>query len=211
MLKLHDYNKSSAAYRVRIALNIKQLDYEKININLLHAEHQQAEYLAINSQGLVPTLQDGEVVIHQSLAIIEYLEESYLGHALLPSDPLCKARVRALAYQVAMDVHPLNNLRVRRYLKNELNLAEEKDMLWYRHWISTGFKAIEKTLAEQNSNGKFCLGNTPTLADVCLIPQLYNAKRFDCNLNEFSLLRSIDEHCNGLTAFQLAHPDNVQE
>lgn len=202
---LHDYFRSSAAYRVRIALNLKGLDYHQQSVSLVQGEQRSAAYLALNPQGLVPALELGDgQVLSQSLAIIEYLDEVHPGPALLPADPLGRARVRALANIVACDMHPLNNLRVLGYLTGKLGLDEETKLDWYRHWIARGLASLEALLAEQSS--EFCHGREPTLADLCLVPQVYNARRFNCELADYPTVVAIDARCQTLPAFQAAHP-----
>ncbi|MBN3562738.1 maleylacetoacetate isomerase [Aliamphritea spongicola] len=207
MLELYSYFRSSAAYRVRIVLAHKQLQWAQLPVNLLQSEQQGAEYLALNPQGLVPALQTDQHLLTQSLAIIEYLEDVYPQMPLLPVDPLAKARVRSLAQQIAVDLHPLNNLRVLKYLQSDLDVSDEDKMKWYRHWIEVGFSALEKSLQTSDCNGKFCFGDCVTLADVCLIPQVYNAKRFECDMSAYPLIESVWKHCNRLPAFKQAQPE----
>ncbi|MBX3709117.1 MAG: maleylacetoacetate isomerase [Gammaproteobacteria bacterium] len=197
MLKIYDYFRSSASFRVRIALNVKKLDYQTIPVHLLnHGGEQFSDaYQQINPQCLVPTLQDGANTLSQSLAIIEYLEEIYPSPSLLPSHPYEKALVRAFALTIAADLHPLNNLRVLQYLTNEYKITEEQKSRWYHHWIEKGLSALEKQLTSQKSSSDFCFGDNLTLADICLIPQMYNARRFACNLNVYPTLVRIDAHC----------------
>ena len=202
-LKLFDYPRSSAAYRVRIALEIKGLSYEKTKINLLEAEHRESGYLELNPQGRVPSLQVGSSLLAQSLAIIEYLEEIYPEPALLPSASLQRAHVRSIAQTIACDIHPLNNLQVLQYLKGSLGVSEEAKLRWYHHWIIEGFTALEKIVEGTN----YCFGENPTLADVCLVPQCYNARRFEVDLTPFPKLCRIEENLVKLSAFANAHPD----
>lgn len=210
MLKLYDYFRSSAAFRVRIALNIKNIPYEKIPIHLTNngGEQHSAEYRAINPQGLVPALQVDDQIITQSLAIIEYLEEKYPEPALLPKDLIQKAHVRQIALSIAADIHPLNNLRVLQYLTNTLKVTEEQKNDWYQNWIFQGLSSLEKWLAPhaQASANNFCFGNTPTLADVFLIPQVNNAYRFNCDVTPYPTLIRIFNHCKELPAFKNAWP-----
>jgi len=208
MLQLYSYFRSSAAYRVRIALNLKGLKWESIPVNLLEKEHKEKAYLEVNPQGLVPALDVAGVVLNQPLAIIEYLEEVHPKLALLPSDPIAKAQVRAVAYQVAMDIHPVNNLRVLKHLTEGLGLGDQAKIQWLHHWMTIGFQALEETLREYDSNGHFCLGRGLTLADICLIPQVYNAYRFDCPLDDYPLIRSVYKHCMELPEFISAMPEN---
>jgi maleylpyruvate isomerase len=207
MLKLYSYCRSSAAYRVRIALEIKGLEWQSIPVNLLKSEQVSDEYRKINPQALVPTLLIDQQLLSQSLAIIEWLEERFPTPALLPFEPLVKAQVRALAYQIAIDIHPLNNLRVLSYLRSEFGIDETHKNQWYRHWIEEGFTALERTLVLAACNGRFCLGNKPTLADICLVPQVYNARRFNCDLTEYPLILSVWNHCASLPAFENASPE----
>jgi maleylpyruvate isomerase len=208
MLRLYSYFRSSAAYRVRIALGLKGLDKEIIPVNLLTGEQQSTDYRAINPQGLVPALSTDGNLLTQSLAIIEYLEETCPEPPLLPNNPVARAQVRSLAHQIAMDIHPLNNLRVLKYLEQEVFLDETARQRWYQHWIGEGFRATEASLCDLGSNGKFCVGQAPSLADICLVPQVYNARRYNCDLSPYPLIVSVDEHCNGLPAFQEAAPES---
>jgi len=205
---LYDYFRSSACFRVRIALNLKSLNYEKVPIHLLNhgGEQFSAAYQKVNSQSLVPTLKDGDKILTQSLAIIEYLDETYPTPALLPTDAYHKALVRSFALMIAADIHPLNNLRVLTYLTNELNITEEKKTAWYQHWMQKGLAASEKQLVNQGKSNDFCFGNEPSLADICLVPQLYNAKRFSCDLTAYPTLLKIDKHCEEHPAFKNAQP-----
>ena len=208
---LHQYHRSSAAYRVRIALALKNIHSDTIAVNLLDGQQQSPEYLAINPQGLVPALCVDNSVLTQSLAIIEYLNERYPEPALLPENLLAKAQVRAMAQQIAIDIHPLNNLRVLNYLKDNLNCSDSEKTQWISHWISKGFAALEQTLAMQNkstglSERQYCFGSQPSLADICLIPQVYNAKRFDVAMHDYPNINAIVKHCNSLPAFITAAP-----
>ncbi|MCK9986548.1 MAG: hypothetical protein AzoDbin1_03020 [Azoarcus sp.] len=208
MMKLYTYFRSSAAYRVRIALNLKQLDYEAIPVHLVRngGEQRQADYLALNPAGLVPTLIDDGNVLQQSLAIIEYLDEVHPQPALLPGSPAERARIRAIAQAIACDIHPVNNLRVLRYLVHELGVNDAQKNAWYRHWIAIGLSAVESMLAADPRTGLFCHGDTPTLADCCLVPQVFNAQRFDCDLSAMPTVMGIVERCAALDAFQRAAP-----
>ncbi|HXH02594.1 MAG TPA: maleylacetoacetate isomerase [Candidatus Competibacteraceae bacterium] len=207
-LTLYDYWRSSAAYRVRIALNLKGLDYRQVAVDLRRQEERSPHYRARNPQGLVPALElpDGRV-LGQSLAICEYLEEVHPAPPLLPADPVARARVRGLALVVACEIHPLNNLRVLNYLSGPLGHGEDVRLAWYRHWIAEGLAALEALLAEHPDTGRCCHGDTPTLADVCLVPQLYNARRFDCDLSPYPTLTRIEAECQALAAFQRAVPE----
>lgn len=209
MSTLYSYFRSSAAYRVRIALNLKGLDYEIVPVHLVRdgGEQLKPAYRALNVNGLVPTFVDGDVNIHQSLAIIEYLEDVHPTPALLPADPVARAQVRALALDIAADIHPIDNLRVLRYLKQDLGVSEEQKNAWYVHWVVEGFTALEARLAAQRSPGKFVFGDTPTLADCCLVPQVYNANRFKVDMAPFPRIAAIDAHCQTLDAFRRAAPE----
>ena len=202
---LYDYFRSSAAYRVRIALNLKQLSVEQRAIHLGENENRLPGYKAINVQGLVPYLVDGSVSLSQSLAIIEYLNDLYPQPPLLPDAPAERAWVRSLALMVACDIHPLNNKRVLDYLVQDLHLNEEQKNIWYRHWITEGFDALEKMLTSRGS-GPFCYGEQPTLADVCLVPQIANALRFRCEMAGYPRIMAIYERCMTLEAFDAAQP-----
>jgi maleylacetoacetate isomerase len=208
-VKLHGYFRSSATYRVRLALELKGLAWDASEIHLLDAGGQQnsPEYRALHPQGLVPTLVDGDRVLHQSLAIIEYLEECHPDPPLLPAAPEQRARVRALAQIVACDIHPLNNLRVLQYLSGPLGASEPEKQSWYRHWVAEGFAALETLLARDPATGTHCHGDRVGLADVCLVPQVFNARRYACPLDAYPTILRIDEACAELPAFQRAHPD----
>ncbi len=208
-LRLYSYFRSSAAYRVRIALNLKGLEHRIIPVHLVRngGENNRPEYLAKNPLGLVPTLEDGATRITQSLAILEYLEESHPQPPLLPAGPAGRARVRAIAQTIACEIHPLNNLRVLHYLQQQLGLEKEKRLAWYRHWIDDGLRGVEQLLAGNPDTGEFCHGDRPTLADCCLVPQLYNARRFDCPLDDFPTLQRIESNCRQLDAFRRAAPE----
>lgn len=208
-LKLHGYWRSSAAYRVRIALNLKGLAYEQVPVHLIRdgGEQHRPEYAATNPQRLVPVLQHGQRMIRQSLAIIEYLDELWPDPPLLPIAPRERARARALALLVACDIHPLNNLRVLQYLEREYNAPLSERDAWIRHWIEDGFAAFEALLVEDLSRGEFCEGESPGIADCCLIPQVYNARRFGVNLDPYPNIRRIDAACLALPAFDAARPE----
>ena len=208
MLTLYTYFRSSAAYRVRIALNLKGLPYESVPVHLLRdgGEQHSADYARLNPAELVPTLVDGECALGQSLAIIEYLDEVHLIPPLLPGNALARARIRALAQSIACDMHPLNNLRVLQYLSREHQLDEAAKATWVRHWITLGFTALEAQL-QHVSTSVFCHGDTPTLADCCLVPQLFNARRFATPLERFPTLCRIEAACLALDAFQRAAPE----
>ena len=208
-MKLHTYFRSSAAYRVRIALNLKGLDYEAVPVHLVRGggEHRQPAYLGLNPAGLVPALEDQGQVLTQSLAIVEYLEETHPQPALLPAAALDRARVRAIAQAIACDIHPVNNLRVLQYLTRELGASEEQKNAWYRHWVGVGMQAVEAMLAGDARTGAFCHGDTPGLADCCLVPQVFNARRFGCDLSSMPTVRRIADTCVGLEAFGRAAPE----
>ena len=209
--KLYSYWRSSAAYRVRIALNLKGLPYSTIPVHLVDngGEQHAPDYHAINPQELVPTLVEGERVFRQSLAIIEYLDEMYPQTApLLPADARSRARVRSLALAIACDVHPLNNSRVLQYLERNLRIAQDQRDAWVRHWIAAGFAAFEELVANDATTGTFCHGDAPTLADVLLIPQLYNARRWSLELGAYPTLLRIEAACVPLEAFERARPEN---
>jgi maleylacetoacetate isomerase len=208
-MRLYSYFRSSAAYRVRIALNLKGIAYETLSVRLRRhgGEQHAAEYLARNPQGLVPALDLGPALLAQSLAIIEYLEETNPSPALLPKDPLERANVRAVALNIACDVHPLNNLRVLEYLRGPLAQSEPAIQSWYEHWIALGLHGLE-VLAQRNSKaGRYLFGDAVTLADILLVPQMYNARRFRCELAPYPTLTAIDAHLATLPAFAAARPE----
>jgi maleylacetoacetate isomerase len=204
---LFDYFRSSASYRVRIALNLKGVEHESVQVDLLNGEQREADYRSRNPQGLVPMLEIDGQRITQSLAIIGYLEAIYPEPRLLPSDPADAAHVRAMALTVACDVHPLNNLRVLKYLVGPLAQEEEAKKLWIAHWIGEGFAALEALAAPRS--GRFLFGDAPTLADVCLVPQLFNARRFEVPLDDYPTLVRADSEASRLEAFAVTHPDRV--
>jgi maleylpyruvate isomerase len=209
-MELFTYFRSSAAFRVRIALNLKGLKAEPHCIHLVKdgGQQHQPEYRKVNPQGFVPALVDHEHVITQSIAIIEYLEETHPQPPLLPKDAIGRARVRSLALIIAADIHPLQNTRITKYLEQEFKQDEAARKRWILHWITEGFTALEKMLAGDPVTGEFCHGDTPTMADVLLVPQMFSARRFGAELEAFPTLRRIDEHCQLLKAFQDAAPGN---
>jgi maleylpyruvate isomerase len=206
-MKLYGYFRSSAAYRVRIALGLKGLPYEYAAVHLRKGEQRTATYRALNAQALVPTLEDDRGSFTQSLAIIEYLDERYPQPPLLPDVPEARARVRAIALAIACDIHPLDNLRVLQYLLRTLGVSEDAKNAWYRHWIDVGLSALESRLAGEAATGTFCHGDSPTLADVCLVPQLANARRSSIPLDAYPTLLGIEAACNALPAFAAAAPE----
>ena len=207
-MKLYSYFRSSAAYRVRIALNLKGLAYEYAPIHLLRDGGQQLkpEYRELNPDGIVPTLIDGDDVLTQSLAIIEYLEETHPEPALLPGTPLDRAFIRSIALQVACEIHPVDNLRVLKYLKHTLKVGDEAKDAWYRHWLESGFESLETRLANDPRVGKLCFGDTPTLADLCLVPQVFNARRFNIDMSRYPTIERIADHAAQIDAFARAAP-----
>jgi len=208
-MKLYSFFRSSASYRVRIALNLKGLNYEQVPIHLRHGGGEQfgPAYRKINPQALVPALEDDGRVLIQSLAIMEYLDERYPSPPLLPSDPADKALVRSMALIVACEIHPIQNLRVLVHLKNNLKQSDDDLNRWAQHWIDLGLTALEEMLVSAPERGEFCFGDTPTLADICLVPQLANARRFNCDLSRFPAIMAIETHCVALPAFANAAPE----
>ncbi len=210
MLRLYTYFRSSAAFRVRIALNHKGLAWEPEVIWLLTDEQKSPDYQAINPQALVPTLIDDGHRLNQSLAIIEYLDETKPGPKLLPADPLGRARVRSLSMLIAAEIHPINNLRVLKYLKSDLGLSQEAADTWYRHWVSEGLVAFERQL-QDGATGVYCHGDAVTMADACLVPQVFNAQRFKVDLGAMPTTMRIFEACMKLPAFEAAQPSRQPE
>jgi len=204
-MELYNYFRSSASYRVRIALALKGLAYDYKAVHIARNEQFAESYAAVSAARLVPLLRDGEHVLTQSLAIIEYLDETHPAPPLLPADALQRARVRALALDIACEIHPLNNLRVLRYLVQALKLSEEDKDRWYRHWVETGFEAVERQLAAQP--GRFCHGDMPTLADCVLVPQVFNALRFNCRTDHIPNVMRIYETCMALDSFDKTRPE----
>jgi maleylacetoacetate isomerase len=207
-MKLYSFFRSSAAYRVRIALNLKGLGYEYVAKHLRRGEQAEPEYRAVHPQGLVPALDDGGVMIPQSLAIIEYLEEAYPQTLrLLPSAAADRAIVRAMSQAIACEIHPLNNLRVLNYLKAEMGQTEDATHVWIRHWIAEGFAALEQSIRKHSGDGKHCFAADVTMADACLVPQVYNARRFQTDLVPYSSLIAVSTHLESLPAFTAARPE----
>ncbi|NLG77007.1 MAG: maleylacetoacetate isomerase [Xanthomonadaceae bacterium] len=208
MLKLYTLFRSSAAYRVRIALNLKKLPYESIPKALAKGEHRTPEYLAVNPQGLVPAIEtDDGLVLSQSLAIIEYLNELYPQPPLLPNSALERARVRSIALAIACDIHPLNNLRVLNYLRDRLGQDEADVNAWYRHWIVEGFTGLETELSRHSTARRFCHADALSIADVCLVPQVFNARRFKVDLTPFPTIAAISAHLEAMPEFAAARPE----
>ena len=206
---LYDYFRSSASYRVRIALNLKGIDYEQRPVSLVQGAQNDPDYKALNPQGLVPMLEIDGHRLTQSLSIMVYLDQVYPDPPLMPRDPADGAHVRALALAVACDIHPLNNLKVLKYLRNDLGLSEEAKDEWYRHWVAEGLAALEE-MARPRA-GAFLFGDSPTIADVCLVPQLYNARRFSVPITDYPTLRRADETASAHAAFAAAHPDRQEQ
>jgi maleylacetoacetate isomerase/maleylpyruvate isomerase len=206
LLALYGYFRSSASFRVRIALALKGLPYEHRGVHLNRSDQLKDAYTAVTPTQLVPQLVDGEATIGQSLAIIEYLDEIHPEPPLLPGTPLDRARVRSLALDIACEIHPLNNLRVLRYLVRELQVGEEAKNAWYRHWAERGLAAVEQRLVREPQTGAFCHGDQPTLADCVLVPQIFNARRFDCRLDGVPTVMRVFDACMALPAFQAAQP-----
>lgn len=207
-MKLYDYYRSSCCYRVRIALNIKQISYETLEVHLTNhgGEQHQSAYYELNPQGLVPTLDENGHILTQSMAIIEYLEEINPSPSLLPQNPLGRSQVRALAMSIASDMHPLNNLRVLEQLREQFQATENQVLVWYHHWLEKGFDAIETSLQKLPRKQPVCYGSDVSLADVCLIPQVYNALRFNFSMDKYPLICMINEYCLTLPEFIQAAP-----
>jgi len=207
-MKLYGYFRSSASYRVRIALNMKGLDYDQVSVHLAKGKQYDREFSAISPQNLVPVLEHDGQLLYQSLAIIQYLEEKFPEPRLLPKDSPGRNRVRSLALISACEIHPLNNTRVLAYLTDTLRVTEEQKNAWYRHWVTVGFTALEKRLATEKETGKFCHGDTPGFADITLVPQVANANRFKVDLTPFPSIRRINDECLKLEPFRKAMPAN---
>jgi maleylacetoacetate isomerase/maleylpyruvate isomerase len=208
-MELFNYFRSSASYRVRIALALKALDYDYRSVHLVKGEQLQESYASVSAARLVPLLVDGEQRLTQSLAIIEYLDETHPEPPLLPRDPVGRARVRAIALDIACEIHPLNNLRVLKYLTGSLKLSEDDKNRWYRHWVETGLETVERQLDAQPAT--YCHGDTPTLADCTLVPQIFNARRFDCRLDHVPNVMRVFDACMKLPAFEKTRPENCPD
>ena len=204
-MQLHSYFRSSASFRVRIALALKGLEYDYVPVHLVRREQLAPAFAALSPGRLVPVLQDGDLTLTQSMAIIEYLDETHPEPRLLPADPIGRARVRAIAQDIACEIHPLDNLRVLSYLVRELKVNEDDKNRWYRHWVETGLEAVERQLASP-ATGRHCHGDTPGLADCVLVPQIFNAQRFECRLDHVPTVMRVFEACMQLPAFQSAQP-----
>jgi maleylacetoacetate isomerase len=206
-MKLYTFWRSSAAYRVRIALHLKGCSFESVSKTLGKGDHRLPDYLQLNPQGLVPALEDSGAVIAQSLAILEYLDETHPAPPFLPGDAIGRATVRGMAQAIACDIHPLNNLRVLNYLRGPLGVDEAGVTSWYRHWIAVGFAGLEELARRHSSNRRNLFGASVTLADICLVPQVYNARRFDCDLAPYPTLVAISTALESLPAFSAARPE----
>ncbi len=210
-MKLHNYFRSSASFRVRIALALKGLSYDYVPVHLVKGEHRQEKYAAVSASALVPTLEtDAGEQLGQSMAIIEYLEETHPQPPLLPGDPVARARVRALAQLIACEIHPLNNLRVLKYLTHQLKVDEETKNTWYRHWVRNGLELFEAELARLPA-GRYCFGDMPTLADCCLVPQIFNGRRFDVDFSGLTRTMAAFDACMAHPAFQQAQPSSCPD
>ena len=209
-MKLYNYFRSSASYRVRIALALKGLTYEYVPVHLAKNEQFSESYAAVSAARLVPMLLDGDVALTQSLAICEYLDETHPAPPLLPPDAAGRARVRALALDIACEIHPLNNLRVLRYLVRDLKVSEDDKNRWYRHWVETGLETLERQLQDART-GRFSHGDAPTLADVCLVPQIFNAQRFGCRLDHVPTVMRVFDECMRLEAFEATQPSKCPD
>jgi len=205
-LRLYSYFRSSASYRVRIALALKGLRYDYLPVHLVKNEQLQPPFSELSAAQLVPLLKDGDTTLSQSLAIIEYLDETHPEPALLPGSARARARIRALALDIACEIHPLNNLRVLRYLVHEMKVSEDDKNRWYRHWVETGLAAVEHQLAGHPATGRFCHGDTPTLADITLVPQIFNAQRLECRLDHVPTVMRVFDTCMALDAFAVTQP-----
>ena len=208
-MELFNFFRSSASYRVRIALALKGLPYDYKPVHLAKNEQFQESYAAVSASRLVPLLVDGDKMLTQSMAIIEYLDETHPQPPLMPGDALGRARVRALAQDIACEIHPLNNLRVLRYLVHTLKVSEDDKDRWYRHWVETGLEVVERQLVAQP--GRYCHGDTPTLADCCLVPQIFNARRYNCNTEHVPQVMRVFEACMQLDAFEQTRPEHCPD
>ena len=206
-MRLYSFFRSSAAYRVRIALNLKGVDYETVSVDLPGGRHREAEFLAVNPQATIPTLDDDGTILWQSLAIIDYLDVRFPAPRLIPEEPVARAHTQALAQLIACEIHPLNNLRVLRYLREELTLDEAAVAAWYSHWVAEAFGPLEQ-LVTRFSGGRFCYGDSVSVADVCLVPQVYNARRFNVDLSSYATLVRIADGLRSDSAFARAAPEN---
>lgn len=205
-MQLYNYFRSSASYRVRIALALKGLEYDYMPVHLLKNEQLGPTFAHMSPAGLVPVLQDGDKLLTQSIAIIEYLDETHPEPSLLPGDAFQRARIRALGQDIACEIHPINNLRVLRYLVRDLKVSEDDKNRWYRHWVETGLEAVESQLAGDANQNKFCFGATPTLADCVLVPQIHNAQRMECRLDHVPTVMRVFDECMRLDAFSRTQP-----
>jgi maleylacetoacetate isomerase/maleylpyruvate isomerase len=211
MLELFNYFRSSASYRVRIALALKGLEWRYVPVHLQKNEQLAPAYAERVPARLVPLLRDGELNLTQSLAIIEYLDETHPEPPLLPATPAERARVRAIALDIACEIHPLNNLRVLRYLVRDLKINEDDKNRWYRHWVETGLETVERTLVGTPGTGRFCHGDAPSLADICLVPQISNARRFECRLEHVPTVMRVYDACMALPAFESTQPSKCPD
>ena len=205
-MQLYSYFRSSASFRVRIALGLKSLDYDYVPVQIAKGEQFQPAFDALAPAHLVPLLRDGDALLSQSLAIIEYLDETHPEPPLLPGDPVGRARVRALALDIACEIHPLDNLRVLRYLVKEMKVSEDDKNRWYRHWVETGLEAVERQIVRNGAGGRYCHGDTPTLADCVLVPQIFNAQRLECRTDHVPSVMRAFEACMRLDAFSKTQP-----
>jgi len=210
-MKLYNFFRSSASFRVRIALALKGLTYDYIPVHLGRGDHKLPGYAGISADGLVPLLEVDSERLSQSMAIIEYLDETHPQPPLLPNDPAGRAKVRALAQMIACEIHPLNNLRVLRYLVREMGVSEDAKNAWYKHWVESGLESIERQLASHPATGRFCHGDAPTLADCTLVPQIFNARRMECRLDHVPTVMHVFDACMALDAFDKAQPKNCPD
>ena len=205
-MELYNYFRSSASYRVRIAMALKGLDFDYKPVHIAKNEQFNESYSVVSASRLVPLLKDGDAVITQSMAIIEYLDEVHPEPPLLPGDALCRAYIRALSQDIACEIHPLNNLRVLRYLVKELGVGDDNKTRWYQHWVESGLAVVEQRLKAEGRAGRFCFGDAPTMADCVLVPQIFNAQRFDCRLDHVPTVMAIFENCMSQEAFRQTQP-----